>query len=113
MIRRLLVSGATVVCLVFCQITVPAAETVHRKTEAGDYEGLPGVWRPRPDNGSDRTACTSSIERQRWRPDRNGLGQRVYRCETDVFTWHSNRPPDEIEWRKHQLRNKPWVTDGF
>ena len=82
-------------------------------TPRDEYKNLPGVKKPMRDDQATRTVCTSSIERQhptRWR---NGLGYRVYRCETEIFTIESNRPPDEIDWRKRRNYYKPWIRDGF
>jgi hypothetical protein len=76
------------------------------------FSDLPGVKAPSRDSQTN-TVCTSSVERQRPTRWRNGLGYRVYRCDTEIFTFESNRPPNEIDWRKQQNRSKPWITDGF
>lgn len=76
------------------------------------YKDLPGVKVPGSEKQA-QTICTSSIERQRPTRWRSGLGYRVYRCETEIFSSESTRPPNEIDWKKRQRYYKPWMDDGF
>jgi hypothetical protein len=76
------------------------------------YKDLPGVKVPGSEKQA-QTLCTSRIERQRPSRWRNGLGYRVYRCETEIFTFKSTRPPNEVDWKKRQRYYKPWMDDGF
>ena len=76
------------------------------------YKDLPGVKVPGSEKQT-QTLCTSSIETQRPARWRNGLGYRVYRCETDIFEFQGTRPPNEIDWKKRQRYYRPWMDDGF
>lgn len=101
----------------FCTLFLVAllGTSVFSLTMAGDkppFKDLPGVKVPGSETKT-QTICTSSIERQRPTRWRNGLGYRVYRCETEIFSSESTRPPNEIDWKKRQRYFKPWMDDGF
>ncbi|MDB5526223.1 MAG: hypothetical protein JWM58_3986 [Rhizobium sp.] len=89
------------------------ARTIRKSLSTEPFRDLPGVKLPQKDDSQARTACTSSVERQRPTRWRNGLGYRVYRCETEVFTYESTKEPDEVDWKKQKRYYKPWIDDGF
>ena len=106
-------NGLRLPILAFAALLAAGALSPAGAKDDTPFKDLPGVKVPGQIDQQARTNCSSSIERQQPTRWRNGLGYRVYRCQSEVFSYEATKPPNEIDWKKRQEYYKPWTSDGF